>query len=280
MYRNVLFSATALSLVLMTIPLTAGAALIVDRGLPNINLNNAAGSERSNVAWGSAGFENNPITYGDDFRLPDTPKYYAWQIDRITTWAIAGTPDGSFALGNRYDEISLFLGLAGDEQGTEIPLVLNANLTGNTTDNDDVTITPVTYADGSNYEVSSGNFLQIWQIDWFNVGVFGAGQYMFGVNGVGVDDPIWFDHASNAALSGTPQQDADNLYRDFDVLSNTLAFWDFIDSDGRGWDKSSDINIQVYGTTVYVPEPGSLALFALGLGGLLVGLRRRGQLAA
>ena len=274
MYRNFLLSATALSLVLIMAPLTAGADLIVDRGLPDDNLNNAAGSDRSNVAWDFGG----DYASGDDFTLPDTPKYHAWEIEKITTWAIAGEPGSTFLLGDRYDEISLFLGLAGPD-GTEIPLVLNANLTGNDTDNDDVTITPVTYADGSDYQGSSGNPIQIWQIDWFNVGIFGAGQYMFSTEGAGANDPYFFNHASNAALSGTPQEGADDRYRWFSgtATDTALAFGGFVDSDGYGWDKSSDINIQVYGTLKYVPEPATLALFALGLGGMLLGLRRHGR---
>nr|WP_274521987.1 MULTISPECIES: PEP-CTERM sorting domain-containing protein [Ectothiorhodospira] len=50
-----------------------------------------------------------------------------------------------------------------------------------------------------------------------------------------------------------------------------------VDSDGFGWDKSSDINIRVYAEHVRtdIPEPGSLLLMGMGILGLLSAMRRR-----
>ncbi len=78
-------------------------------------------------------------------------------------------------------------------------------------------------------------------------------------------------HGSNAALSGTPQQGSNNLYINFDTFPGGLGML-AIDSNGNGWDKSSDINIQVSGTTL--PEPSSILLIAAGLGTLAM-IRRR-----
>jgi hypothetical protein len=114
--------------------------------------------------------------------------------------------------------------------------------------------------------------LNIWQIDFFNLGLFGSGSYLFALGGAG--ELITFNHASNAALSGTPQDGSDDRYRWFagNALDSSISAGGFIDSDGNGWDKSSDINIQVRATQV--PEPSILGLMGLGLLGLLLAHRR------
>jgi len=259
----------ALSLLAAGIPVSVCAAPIVDRGLPDANLNNAAGANRSNVAWGFGA----DFVSGDDFALPALPASKAWRIDRITTWAVAGAPDGSFALGDRYSTIALFLG-ADQGGGSVISRVASANLTGNSSDNPNVAVTPVQYPNnpGVDYQGSSGAFIQMWQIDFFDLGVFSTSDFLFAPHGVGSPDdpPIWFNHASNAALSGTTQDGSDDSYRWFsgNATDASLTFGDFLDSDGTGWDKSSDINVQVWASQV--PEPASLALVALGFVALLL----------
>jgi len=89
----------------------------------------------------------------------------------------------------------------------------------------------------------------------------------FGVMGVlGDDDPnlVWVNHASNAALSGSPQDGADNQYLVFDstTLADPFVFNSDPNFDG-GFDKSSDINVQVFGSArngAAVPEPASFLL--------------------
>ena len=286
MYRNVLFSVTALSLVLMTIPLTAGAALIVDRGLPDNNLNNAAGSDRSNVAWdfGIAGDNADQWIAGDDFSLPcmTCGKYVDYYyIDKISIWMIAGEPSSDFAVGDRYETISLFLGPDGPS-GTSVDRVATANVTAGTndTDNPNVQISAVQYpGTTTDYQGSGSSFIQIWQIDFLDLGYFAQGDYQFAAGGIGGGIPNWFNHASNAALSGTPQDQADDLYRWFsgNAGMESITFGNFFNSQGNGWDKSSDINIQVWGEVAYtrIPEPTTLALMGLGMFGLAALRRRR-----
>jgi len=270
----------ALGLALSVIPAMAGASLTIDRGLPTENLNSAAGADRSNVAWDLG--EPEDFVAGDDFRLPEVPTgKRRWRIDRLRTWAIAGSADDdTFTLGDRYNEISLFLGPAGDsdESGAAVSRVATASISGNSTDNPDIGISQVQYNDGSDYQGSSGAFIKMWQIDFLNLGVFDAGKLLFAPDAVNTDaadgdEPFWFNHASNAALSGSTQQGSDDRYRWFsgNALDSSLEFGGFIDSDGFGWDKSSDINVQVQATAV--PAPGSWALLAIGLVGLLAGTR-------
>lgn len=104
----------------------AHATLVVDRGLPDSNLNNAGGGDRSNVAWGF----NGDYLAGDDFSLGALNPGQAWQIDQLTLWAVGGES----TLGDRFNSITLFLGAS----GASTPAAASANLTGNATDNSDV----------------------------------------------------------------------------------------------------------------------------------------------
>jgi hypothetical protein len=245
----------------------ANASLIVDRGLPDQNLNNAAGADRSNISWAFAG----DFLAGDDFVLAALdPGQDHWRIDRLTVWVVGGES----TLGDRFNSISLFLGPA----AASIPAVASANLTGNSTDNADVAVSQVTYPGGAEtYQALGGELLNIWQIDFFNLGLFDAGLHLFALGGEG--PAVTFMHASNAALSGTPQDGADDLYHFFtgNALDADIDLGGSIDSDGNRWDKSSDINIQVYATqesATQVSEPGVFGLMGLGLLAVTV-VRRR-----
>lgn len=259
-------AACALGLVLAA---SAQADLVVDRGLPDLNLNNDAGSDRSNVAWGFFA----PYLSGDDFTLTSASNNFV--IDRVRVWAVTGSAsDDQFVLEDRFDRLSLFLG---KEDDGEVDRVATTTLTGNTPGNSNVTVSNVTYAtSGADYQGSGGGFLNIWQIDFENLGFYTGGQFLFSLGGVpvGEDDAV-FSHASNAALSGTPQQGSDNQYRWFAGTADdtSITAGGFIDSQGNGWDKSSDINIQVFATDV--PAPATLGLLAAGLLGFAGAARRR-----
>ena len=76
------------------------------------------------------------------------------------------------------------------------------------------------------YEVTDGSaFKQIWQVDFTNLNLILTGGVLqqFGVQGrvrnPDVNDPvqIWYNHASNAALSGTTQDGSDGTFLGFDL---------------------------------------------------------------
>lgn len=248
----------AVVLVLCLVASSAFAAILVDRGLPTANLNNAAGSDRSNVTWAST----NPTGFtGDDFTIGAIGEKYL--IDSLTVWGAQYNP-----LSLDINNIWLYLG----KTGNALSMIETGSVTGNTNSNPKITHAYVTYSDNTGYEGNSGYFYPICQTTFsgLNYLVDGGVKYNFGVKG---DNFLWWNHASNAALSGSTQQGSDDKYLEFDTANLSSVVEQ--DSNGNGWDKSSDINVKVTGNIV--PEPATIIIWSL-LGGLgMVFARRLGR---
>jgi hypothetical protein len=228
--------------------------LLFDRGLPTSNLNDAAGSLRSNVNWADGYYygATAPTTYkapGDDFRIGSIGNTY--HLDTIRVWTVDDPPFAYRLLG----------GLASGLPGA-ISVVSTA-----------VSVSlPVTYVNGKSYQGS--DIYPIYQVDFTVDWTVAGGQlYQFFIdaplhNYGTLSDPAYatpFLHASNAALSGSPQQGADNQFLWLTMTNGVPGSVEFWDSNSPGfWDKSSDANVQIYGT----PLPGTLLLLGSGLAGL------------
>jgi hypothetical protein len=234
-------STFAVSLVLALPALATGPQLVVDRGLPQANLNDASGSARSNVRWAvpADGF------LGDDFTIGAPGE--KWIIDSIRTWTVPGIRRADpLHLGDFYQDVRLYFG---GPSADLTPL----STTRLTEGSDRV--------DGANVHISEaaaplyddfGRSIRVWQVEFtrLSLPVDGGVKYRFGVWGMGRPIPgtdgktyMWFNHASNAALSGAPQDGADGVILQFDAAGRTA---DEVRTEGHGWDKSADINVQVF----------------------------------
>lgn len=239
-------------LVVTIATLTAGAhagILLIDRGLPTANLNNIAGANRSNVAWAFGADEMGTWVVGDTFTNTSGFNYH---IDTIRVWTV-----GAFDAGS----LKLLGGL--DGSGTFATLSTSA------------TTALVTYSNGASYEGTFGGSSPLTQVDFAVSGLtLGAGDtYDFFLEGTRSDGatPYVFVHASNGGLSGSTQQGSDNEMLAGIYSGGTVSSVETWTSAGNGWDKASDVNVQVFGT---VPDAGStVLLIGLALTGL--GLVRR-----
>ena len=201
--------------------------LVLDRGLPIANLNNAAGANRSNIEWADVETPpESPWLPGDDFTLAGSGPYV------VTTIRVWSTDNAG-------------LDLRGGVAGGPIGLVANT-----------YTATPVTYANGEGYQTSAGDFLQLYQIDFsVNIPLTGGAAYQYFLDGPST--PSGSDargvrlHASNAALSGSTQTGSDDTFL---FLGNhtTVYTWNTMTGGGTycpgcvGWDRTSDGNVQVF----------------------------------
>jgi len=230
---------------LFALPLCAAdPVLVVDRGLPQANLNNASGTARSNVRWGwhDHGF------LGDDFTIGAPGE--GWVIDSIRVWTVPGTATAKAAhLGEFYQDVRLYLG----SNSKDLTPIATAQLSAESGEvsNPDVRITEATQSGALMYD-DFGTPLRIWQVEFTNLNltVQGGAKQRFGVWGDGRAVPgsegktyMWYNHASNAALSGTRQDGADGEMLLFDAAGRSE---DSFKAEGNGWNKSADINVQVF----------------------------------
>jgi len=232
----------------------ASPELVVDRGLPQINLNNSSGTVRSNVRWGwyDQGFLGDSFTVGSPGER--------WVIDSIRTWTVPGDAKGQpTQLGDYYQDVRLYFGKSGDVT----PLAAAALAPGSSeTGNPNIRISEAAQNGAPLYD-DFGTNLRVWQVEFSNLNlvVDGGTTYRFGVWGIG--RPIggndnqsypWFNHASNAGLSGSPQATADGSMLMFDGGGR---FQGTFQSQGSGWDKPADINVQVFAHPVRAHTTGT-----------------------
>jgi hypothetical protein len=218
--------------------MSASADLLVNRGLPTANLNNTAGADRSNVAWAFTDYTSSDyFIVGDTFQNTSSQ---TWDINTIRLWTVGET-----------DTAILRGGLAGSSIGIVSPAA---------------SISSATYASGATYQGTSGGYIPMYQLDFaVNIILLPGQTYDFFLDGSGSGDGtvVPFVHASNAGLSGSPQDQADNSMLYAEVVNGTVdsasvGAWTSL---GDGWDKASDVNVQVFGTPV--PEASTMIAGAL-----------------
>ena len=244
MRRVLLLSAVSLWALMGARAFPSDSVLVVNRGLPQANLNNGSGPVRSNVRWGwhDHGF------LGDGFTIGSPGE--RWVIDSIRTWAVPG--DATHLPGHLadfFEDVRLYFG----GPGTGLTPVSTAALTqgGDETGNGNVRISVATQAGALLYD-DFGASLPIWQVEFGNLGltVEGGVKYRFGVWGMGRPVPgmegqtyTWYNHASNAALSGARQDGAAGVMLLFDAAGRSEGVFN---AEGNGWDKPANINVQVF----------------------------------
>jgi hypothetical protein len=237
--KNVLF-ATFVA-ILFCMEALAQAVVVCNRPLPTANLNNGAGANRSNVSWS---FGNDWQT-GDDCVVGIAGE--TWVITGLTGWTTSGAP-GTSKIGDRFASVNLRLGTP----TSPLALVSSGDITVNTNINDNSSIThlPVQYIGGLDYQGTFGSYIQLWQTNFSNLAyvVQGGQKLRFSADGTllgGIPTYYWFNHASNAAKSGNVQENADGKILAWDKSDlGTLSPYIF-DSNGDGWDKSSDLNVVI-----------------------------------
>jgi PEP-CTERM motif len=261
-------------------PTASADALIFDRGLPDsTNVNNAAGANRSNVSWGNQISNGNYFMVGDNIDLSLTPNTTGgWVINDIRVWEVANTEIGSPT------STSPPAGSDPHSEFSTLTLFLGAAYTTLTPVSSTYTSTFVQYLPGGlNYQGTRGGYFPLYQIDFsgLNILVPATENLGFAIDAVPNNGNAWFIHASNAALSGTDQEGFDNFYELYcgnsatPGASTSASYCDLIDSNGNGFDKSSDINVEVFGSASATPEPATFGLFGAGLLGLIRCRRRK-----
>ena len=204
----------------------------------------ASGDSRANIRWSSEehGF------VGDDFTIGAPGE--TWVIDSIRTWtAPPMLTTSSKHLGDLYQDVRLYFGPSGNAL---TPIQTSTLSKGSdAADKAAVKITDLTQSGATPYE-EFGKNLRVMQVEFtgLNMMVQGGTKYAFGVWGMGrpvADAPdkiySWFNLGSNAALSAARQDGADDTLLLFDGGGK---FEGPFNSKGQQWDKSSDINVQVF----------------------------------
>ena len=281
--------------------------VIFSRPLPNANLNEISQPNRSNYAFTEVP-QGNPLAFqsfdGDDFTLSKTSNAYI--VQSLSTWSVASSLGQ--ALGLEFASVSLYMrpvvfdpvtharspGAPFQVVATGAPnQVFNQDGVTVGNSNPNITDTNVKYFGGQNYEGvgTPGTFYPLWQTTFnnLNLTIMNGVTYEFAVWGLGYHtlctgtdsqciDPntlygYWFNEYSNAALSGSTQQGADNLYLKFSATDPNAPTTFMDPTQLRTGPKPVDLNVTISG--VGVPEPATCGLLGLGLIALGYFSRRR-----
>jgi hypothetical protein len=247
------------------------ASTTYSRPLPIINLNNAADGSRSNIAPVESNFSGVPFILGDDFRLSDAGLSGSYNVGTFTVWEVgnqvltSSTDTGGADPSTEFSSITLYGGLDSTD------LVAESST---------YTSTRIFYAGGLNYQdVNSGQYFPIYQLDFTNVNwnLDSTILYNFAIGATPIGGNSFALHAANFGTSGVVENGADNTFILYTPSGDPSAPWvATFNSDANtvsGFPKGADINLSID----LVPEPQTLALFAIGMAGILVGLRRRRQ---
>ena len=213
--------------------------LLFDRGLPDKNLNLEADEKRSNVVWGADDEDYFHLVgdylVGDDFRLPGKHSY---KVTTIRVWTVLpfdpdGTPPADLELwGGPDDDPTLIKKIDIDFQAT-----------------------PAAYPNAEPvYEGYEGGLYNLFQVDFtVDLSIEGGELYdFFLASKPKTSDPSPYLHASNKKRSGTKQERADDLILFFDTDADKIfayATSEPLGSSDPAWDKDSDVNVQVFGTS-------------------------------
>jgi hypothetical protein len=233
----------------LTLPVfAAGPALLVDRGLPQANLNNASGDYRSNIRWSS--YEGGFL--GDDFTVGGLGESFV--IDTIRVWTVPGVsafdPDH---LGDFYQDVRLYFGGSDDSVTPVVTGLLKPGA--DQSSNPNILISDTAAAGTVPYD-DFGTYMRVWQIDFtqLNLAVQGGVKLRFAAWGLGRPAAhragktyAWFNAASNAELSSAKQEGADGAML---LFTSGGEFRGEFNGKGAGWDKTSDIDVQVFGHRV------------------------------
>ncbi len=211
-----------------------------DRGLPTDNLNNTLGSYRSNVAWSNG----NEYVSGDDFIIGEIGE--KWVVTGIRTWSVGNVN----YLGDLFSKISLYTGTGGVSLLTSGDIAISTNMDSNP----NITHSIVNYP-GTDITYQTTVNRTIWQHDFTNLDwkIDGGVKYYFAVDGTLREQVTyyWFNHASNADLSVSTQDGANDRWLVWNKNDLTINPFECDSAGGGGicdggWDKSSDINIQIF----------------------------------
>src|ERR1035441_5593855 len=143
-------------LVALTLASSLSAGGIFEPALPTANLNNAAGADRSNIAWAPG---DSSYILGDDFTLASDSV-----INSFSVWEVSNNGSPSTEFGS----LSLYVGA--DDGGVGALSLISSSYTSS-------------LVSGYQYQGSSGTFYDVYEITFSGLDLSAAGGvlYDFGI---------------------------------------------------------------------------------------------------
>jgi hypothetical protein len=274
---NRLFLRVLPSVVFLAAAPLLSAGTVVNYPLPTTDLNQAAGADRTN-----ASLNQGVDIVGDDF-VNTTGSSYV--INNLTVYAIANSPGDN--IGDELSSVSLYTGAY--SSGVGDPVTLTATL-----DQAELTAAPeVDYTDSTEYQtLNSGTpgspnttYDPIYALTFtgLNLSILAGQDYYFAVAGIPVSGSYTLSLSASAVSNSSTTIDSFDLF----AQSGSQYLFEYGD-DGAdvtcySLASSSCTAVPIPGSGNYLavnfavntPEPSTLSILGLGLGALMLKLRRR-----